>query len=215
MSTNKTDAAVLDALKDSLDGVTMSTPVEQIVAGGRARRRNRRVAGAGAVTGVAVAGLALGMSTLSNPSSTAPPALHIQTAAFTVARNTDGTVTVSYDKHRYFTDHAGLEQALRKAGLPVQIREGVFCRGPKDDGRLTPAGEGPGMDKVLSGRRSGDGSVTLVFRPSAVPHGQQLFIGFLTSAQIGVTHGRPGSVERLVPAHGPLICTTQPPTPRP
>lgn len=210
MNTNDTEAAVLYALSDSLEGVTMSTPIEQIVAGGHARRRNRRVAGA--ATGVVVAGLALGMVAVSHP-STAPPAVHIQTVAYTVERHSDGTVTVSWDKQRYFQDHAGLEQALRRAGLPVLIREGVFCKGPGDDGYLNPSGQGRGISQVMTGVRSGKGAVTLVFKPAAVPAGQELFIGYLNSAQLAVTHGRPGSVERLVPIKGPLTCTTEAPAP--
>lgn len=44
MSTGDTDStAVLDAVRGSLDGVVMSTPVSQIVAAGRAHRRRRRL----------------------------------------------------------------------------------------------------------------------------------------------------------------------------
>ena len=69
---NDHDTGVLDTLRDAMDGVTMSTPVEQIVSTGRTRRHQRRVATVAAGT-VAVAGLALGVATLANPSA-APPA---------------------------------------------------------------------------------------------------------------------------------------------
>ncbi len=224
MSDHDTDVAgVLDVLKDSLDGVTMRTPVEQIVASGRARRRHRRRLGlAGVAAGAAAAtGLALGMPMHGNPSA-APPtagnsttagAVHIQTAAYTVDSKTDGTVHVTWDKRQYFRDHAGLEAALRAAGFPVLIEVGEFCRGPQDNGTLDPSGVGPGVDRVMKGEREGAKKVTFVFLPSAMPAGMQLFIGYLTPAQLAVTHGFPGSVERLVPTGVPLTCTTTAPPP--
>jgi hypothetical protein len=218
------DTDVLDALRDSLDGITMDTPVEQIEAAGRARRRRRRIVGMTAGV-AAAAGLALGVPTYGNP-STAPPtaggstgagdstgagAVHIRTAAYTVDTKKDGTVHATFDKQRYFTDHAGLEAALRKAGFPVLIKEGEFCKGPHDNGTLDPSGVGPGVKNVMKGVRGDDGKVTFVFTPSAMPAGTQLFIGFLNEAQLASVHGNPGSVERLVPTGVPLTCTTQAP----
>jgi hypothetical protein len=222
MNDYDTDATgVLDALGDSFGGVTMRTPVEQIVAAGRARLRRRRLAGV-AVGAAAVTGLALGVATYANP-STAPPtagnstaasAMHIHTAAYTVDRRADGTVRVTWDKQRYFQDRAGLQAALREAGFPVLIKVGEFCKGPQDDGTLDPSGVGPGVDRVMKGEREAGGNVTFVFTPSAMPAGTQLFIGYLTPSQLAVTHGRPGSVERLVPTGVPLTCTTAAPPAR-
>ncbi|MFF3469037.1 hypothetical protein ACWCQN_43785 [Streptomyces sp. NPDC001984] len=209
------DMDVLDALKDSLDDITMDTPIEQIEAAGRARRRRRRFVGTTAGV-AAAAGLALGVPTHGNP-STAPPtagnstgagAVHIRTAAYTVDTKKDGTVHVSWDKQRYFKNHAGLQAALRKAGFPVLIKEGEFCKAPQDDGALDPSGVGPGVREVMRGEREDDGKVTFVFTPSAMPAGTQLFIGYLNEAQLASVHGNPGSVERLVPTGVPLTCTT-------
>lgn len=208
---------VLSALRDSLDDITMSTPVERIEAAGRARRGRRRLIGTAGVA--AAAALAIGVPALSNP-STAPPSaadstgagsVHIRTAAFTVDTKTDGTLVATWDKAAYFSDHAGLERALRRAGFPVLIKEGVFCKGPHDDGRLTPSGSGPGVTDVMKGERGDDGRVTFTFTPAAMPAGKQLFIGYLNAAQLASVHMNPGSVERIVPAHGPLTCTTTPP----
>jgi hypothetical protein len=206
----------MDALRDSLDGVTMNTGVDQIVTAGRARRRRRRLVGT--ATGVAaVTGLALGVPALSHP-STAPPvagsgsgSVHIRMAAFTVDSHADGTVHVTWDKKRYFQDRGALQQALRKAGFPVLIKEGVFCKGPQDDGYLDPSGVGRGVDRVMVPERTSDDSVAFVFKPSAMPAGKQLFIGYLSPAQLAVTQGHPGSVERLVSTGVPLTCTTQAP----
>jgi hypothetical protein len=120
---------------------------------------------------------------------------------------------VTWDKSQYFQDHAGLQQALREAGFPVLIKEGFFCKGPQDNGHLDPSGVGPGVDQVIKGERQADGTVVFVFTPSAMPAGNELFIGYLSPSHLAVTHGQPGSVERLVPTGVPLTCTTQAPPP--
>lgn len=209
------DTDVLDALRGSLDAVTMATPVEAIVSTGQARRHRRRLATVAAGT-VAVTGLALGVATLANPSA-APPSVttaigagggtgvHVRTVAYTVDSRADGTVEVTWTKQQWFADHAGLEAALRQAGFPVLIKVGEFCAGPGDDVALVH-GVGPGVDAVI--RPVPGAEATFVFVPSAVPAGKQLFIGYLSPAQLEVTGGSPGSVERLVSATEPLTCTT-------
>jgi hypothetical protein len=143
------DNDVLDVLKASLDDVTLDTPVERIVAAGRARRRRRVTV---ATTGVAaVTGVAVGAGTLAHPATAPPDLARSRTVAYTVSARPDGTLVVTWDKRRYFADHEGLERALRKAGFPVLIREGVFCAGPGDDGRLDASGIGPGVRRVMRG----------------------------------------------------------------
>ena len=210
------DTAVLNALRDSLDGVTMSIAAADIVSAGRSRIRRRRMAQS--ITGaLTVAALALTVTPLGHSSGgTPPPATgtshaQVRALAFTLARHADGTVQVTWDKQRYFEDPAGLEQALRQAGFPVMIKVGEFCAGRGDDTSLDPSGSGPGVDQVIRARRQDDDSVTFVFSPAAMPAGKQLFIGYLSAAQLAITHGAPGSVERLITAEGPLTCTTQAP----
>jgi hypothetical protein len=182
----------------------------------RPATRTRVVAAGSAIA--AITGLALGVQALRNPPAAPPPArlstgagsVHIHTAAFTVDSYTDGTIHVTWDKKQYFQDHAGLRQALREAGFPVLIKDGIFCKGPHDNGRLNPSGVGPGVRQVMQGERQ-DGTVVFVFTPAAMPAGKQLFIGYLTPSQLAITHGDPGSVERLVSTGVPLTCTTQAP----
>jgi len=219
MSDRDTDAsAVLDTLKDSLNHIGMQAPAEEIVAAGRARQR-RRLAGAaaGMVAGAAaITGVTLGLSAPARPpapTGTAVGGVHVNTVAYTVDSQADGTVRVSWDKQRYFEDRDGLQAALRAAHFPVLIKEGEFCRGPNDSGALNPSGTGPGVDKVMRGESAGDGRVALIFTPAAMPAGMQLFIGYLSPAQLEVTGGSPGSVERLVPTGVPLTCTTVAPPP--
>jgi hypothetical protein len=214
-----TDTAdVIDALNGSLGEVSMHATADEIVAAGRTRRRRRRLAGV--ATGIAgVSALALAI-TYGHP-STAPgvsagggavAGVHIHEAAYTVDSQSDGTVRVTWDKSRYFTDHTGLEAALHQAGFRVTMRVGEFCTGAGDDASLNSSGIGPGVDKVMKGESANDGKqVTFVFTPSAMPAGKQLFIGYLTDAQRAARHDGVGSVERLVSATGQLTCTTATP----
>jgi hypothetical protein len=147
--------------------------------------------------------------------STGVGPVHIRTVAFSVDTNADGTIRMTWDKSQYSQHIAGLQQALREAGFPVLIKEGVFCKGPHDSGYLDPSGVGRGVGRVVKGENQRDGTVVFVFTPSAMPAGQELFIGYLSPSQLAITHGQPGSVERLVPAGVPLTCTTQAPPPHP
>jgi hypothetical protein len=148
--------------------------------------------------------------------STGAGLVHIKTAAYTVDAHTDGTVRLTLDKSQYIQfskDTPGLQRALREAGVPVVIKVGVFCKGPHDYGHLDPSGVGPGVGQVMKGEELPDGNVAFTFTPSAMPAGEELFIGFLSPSQLAITQGQPGSVERLVPAGVPLTCTTQAPPP--
>jgi hypothetical protein len=210
------ETGVLDTLKHSLNDLGMRTPVEDIIAAGRTRRRHRlagAVAGS-AATVAAAAGITLVLTaTGAGPETDSSVAggVHIRTVAYTVDSRADGTVSVTWDKQRYFTDHAGLQAALRKAGFPVLIKVGEFCRGPQDAGTLDPSGTGPGVDQVVKAEPEADGKVSFVYSPAAMPAGKQLFIGYLNPAQLAAVRGNPGSVERLVPSTGPLTCTTEAP----
>lgn len=202
---------LLDTLRGSLDDVHLSVPVEEILAKGRARRRRRRVTGVATVAVAAsiVAGTALtGSPTPPSSYATSGAGVHVHTAAYSVDSQKDGTVHVTFDKERYFTDHAGLQAALRSAGFPVLMKVGVFCEGPGDNGKLSPSGEGAGVGRVRSGVREDDGRVTFVFRPENMPPHTQLFIGYLDAVQLAAVHGNPGSVERLVPTNARLTCDT-------
>ena len=211
--------AVLDALRDGFDEIRMSAPVEQIVDAGRTRRRRRRLAkvtAAAAIAAVvAVSASSYERATLDRTTNntavgTATKPVHIRTVAFVLDTKPDGTVKVTWTKQAYFKDSAGLQDALREAGFPVQIKVGEFCKGPDDDGYLDPSGEGHGVDQVLRASES-DGDVVLTFVPAAMPPATELFIGYLSPAQLAITHGAPGSVERLVPTQTRLTCTTQAP----
>jgi hypothetical protein len=216
---NSDSASVLTAVHDAFEPVTMHTALDTVVAQAGARRRRRRRAvtatavAAVAVLAVGVAGYGHGSThsaRSATPEANAQP-VHIVTAAYTVDSQSNGTVTVTWTKQGYFQDPAGLQAALQKAGFPVLVKVGEFCKGPDDDGYLDPSGVGPGVDQVMQGTTGSNKQVVFTFNRSALPAGDELFIGYLSPAQLAITHGAPGSVERLVPTNATLTCTTQAP----
>ena len=216
--------------EDRLEAELVKVVTERAARSGSRRRRPaaamRRPAVRASVlaagtAAAAAASLALGGPSLGHqqaaPSQAAGAGhVHIRTAAFSVDTTTDGTVRLTWDKRQYIQDRqdiAGLQQALRAAGVPVLIKVGVFCQGPRDRGHLDPSGVGPGVGQVMKGENGPDGTVVFTFTPAAMPARDELFIGYLSPAQLAITHGEPGSVERLVPTGVPLTCTTQAPPP--
>ena len=217
---NFESASVLTAVRDAFEPVTMHTALDTVVAqAGARRRRHRRTMAATAVVALAaVTGLAIGVaghdpaSTRSaTPATPAVQPVHIVTAAYVVDSQPNGTVTVTWTKQGYFSDPSGLQAALGKAGFPVVVKVGEFCKGPSDDGYLDPSGVGNGVPQVMQASTDSSGQVVFTFSRAALPAGDELFIGYLSSAQLAITHGAPGSVERLVPTNTTLTCTTQAP----
>lgn len=218
---NSESASVLTAVRDAFEPVTNYTALDAVVAQAGTRRRRRR---AMTVTGVAATALAVGAvgavgygSHGSTPSaksvtpSTAVQPVHIVTAAYTVESQPNGSVTVTWTKQGYFQDPSGLQAALQKAGFPVLVKVGEFCQGPSDDGYLDPSGVGRGVGQVMQASTDSNGQVVFTFTRSALPADNELFIGYLSAAQLAITHGAPGSVERLVPMNTTLTCTTTAP----
>ncbi|MEV6015309.1 MULTISPECIES: hypothetical protein [unclassified Streptomyces] len=208
MNATHDDRDVLDVLRGSLDDITMTVPVERIVAEGRAVRRRRRRLAVAAVGVTAAAGLALGAPGYGHPPTAPPTGGGTEAVAFTVAKRPDGKVAVTWTKEQYFKNPAGLQKALRAAGFPVLVKTGVFCKGPDDRTRVDRHGSGPGVERVVERERRADGTVVFVYDPAAMPARTQLFIGYLDKAQLAVTQGRPGSMERLVPTGVALTCGT-------
>ncbi|HEV7962405.1 MAG TPA: hypothetical protein VGP57_07700 [Actinoplanes sp.] len=191
------DDVLMTTVKDALSGVEMDTPVDKIMAAGRSRRLRRRSVLTAA--GVAVAGLAIGVPAVGNFGATPTPprsgSSPVQLAAFTVVNNPNGTATLTLLKGATLNPDS-LSQALAGAGVPAIVRVGSFCdQEPGPDG----------LDRVLSSERRADGNVVLVFKPSAMPAGTKLSIGFKPESS-------PGTKDRvrftLVTANAPLNCST-------
>ncbi|MFI6316749.1 hypothetical protein ACIBG8_04485 [Nonomuraea sp. NPDC050556] len=175
---------VFDTMKESMEGVHMHTPVERIVAAGRARRRYKitAIVAATAVTG----GLALVLAT-GGPQVNAPPAgVHVQLAAFSVDSNPDGTVTVKLTKEQTL-DPKTLQNALAQAGIPADIRVNEFCSSPVDV---------PGFEKVMSDTKDENGRIVMTIDPAAMPEGTTFIGGIRTPdykpddpSKLGATFG--------------------------
>jgi hypothetical protein len=188
---------VLHTVKESMAGVHMQTPVEEIVASGRTRRRRRRsglaAAGALAVTGLTAGALAISGSGAAPPTGASGGRSGVQLAAFSVVSNPNGTATVTLVKGPGINPDS-LSRALGGAGVPAIIRVGSFCRA---DGKAT------GLEQVLTSERRSDGTVVLVIDPKAMPRGTELSIGFKPESV-------PGTKDRirftLVPTGTHLNC---------
>jgi hypothetical protein len=216
---NLESASVLTAVHDAFEPVTMHTPLDTVVAQAGARRRRRRrtmsvtaVAAVTAVAGLAIVAAGHSPTTRSaTPGATVVQPVHIVTAAYMVDSQPNGTVTVTWTKQGYFSDPSGLQAALHTAGFPVLVKVGEFCKGPSDVGYLDQSGVGQGVDQVMQASTNASGQVVFTFNRAVLPADTELFIGYLSPAQLAITHGAPGSVERLVPTNTTLTCTTQAP----
>ena len=166
--TTVNDNELMTQVRESLTGIHMNIPLETIVSHGREVRARRRVPGlAGALAVLAAAAVAL---------SALPLASHpvrVQLAAWTVARQSDGTVKMTI---RQLHDPAGLQRTLRADGIPASVTffrdENPACPTyAKASERLT--------EKVIHYREYGQSDVVILLRPSALPDqaGVQIGVG--------------------------------------
>ena len=154
------DDQLAAAVKGSLTGVHMNTPLQAIVSRGRMVRARRRIPGlAAALAVLAAAAVAVGVLL---------PASHqasMRLAAWTVARQDDGTIKVTI---RQLRNPAGLQHTLRADGVPASVTffrtENPACRNiPKPSVRLT--------EKVIHVREYGRSEVVMLVHPRALPGG--------------------------------------------
>ncbi|HEX3492898.1 MAG TPA: hypothetical protein VHU92_26380 [Streptosporangiaceae bacterium] len=108
------DDQLTTAVRQSVSGVHMSVPAEDIISRARTIRARRRIPAAAAALTVA-AGAALAVALPSAPGHPAPA----QLTAWTVARKPGGAVRVTIREMR---DPAGLQARLRADGIPATIR---------------------------------------------------------------------------------------------
>ena len=140
------DDELITALREQRGKVPMTTPVEQIISRGRsvrARRRVPQVAAALGATGAAAVAVGVAVPASYPAASHRASGPAVQLAAWTVARQADGTIRVTV---REATDPAGLQRTLRADGVPVSVtftgRRNPACHG--SNGPLgNVAGYGP------------------------------------------------------------------------
>jgi hypothetical protein len=123
------DDDLMTLVREPFDAVRMATPLEAILARGRARRRRHRLpvivsAGTAACAAIGVAAavaLTPGGSVRPAPG---PASGGARLAAWTVQTNRDGTVTFTLQNT---SQPARLQRALAKAGVRAVVRWGEIC----------------------------------------------------------------------------------------
>jgi hypothetical protein len=105
------DDELLAKIREQRATIPMAVPVEKIIRRGRIVRARRRVPVVAMLAAAAVAAIVLQPS--GHPAGTG-----IQLAAWTVVKQTDGTVDVSI---RELRNPNGLQRALRDDGVPASI----------------------------------------------------------------------------------------------
>ena len=181
---NDIDDVLLQA-RDALSGARMETPVEAILAKGRSRRHRRRLVQLSAAVAASGA-LALGLTTVIGSGSPAPAAGTIRTAAFTLARNANGTASLTLNQDQVF-DPATLQQALARDGIPALVQTGTYCTS-------TPAPPSSGVVSIqfpdgspvpVTGRRSPiPPDAVTVINPAAMPAGTELSFTYVNHDRV-------------------------------
>jgi hypothetical protein len=173
------DDELITAVRESVTGVHMDIPAEQIVSRSRAIRARRRIPAVAGALAVA-AGTALAVTALL-PSGHQPshPA-SAQLAAWTVVKQADGDIRVTIHELR---DPAALQSTLRADGVPVSV---TFI------GQSNPACQPYGLGgshllRSMVTALPGHGNLrVLVIHPSAFPAG----------AGLAIAAGHPGQSPR-------------------
>jgi hypothetical protein len=182
------DDQLIMAVKESVTGVHMHVPTEEIVRRGRAVRARRRIPGfAAALAGSAAATvLALTVLVPAGHHPARPPSA--QLAAWTVVKRADGTVSVTI---RELRDPAGLQRRLRADGIPASVT--FFGQMPRWCRRY-PA-EGALIDRVFTLGHAGRFPV-MVIHPAALPGGAGVAISPpiqqpITAVPMGLVYASP------------------------
>jgi hypothetical protein len=194
------DHELITAVRESFTGVRSATEVERIVSRGRAVRARRRAAGGAAALGTAATAaiavsvvLPAGHPAVSYPAAGIPvtsrhPAAGpgvVRLAAWTVTRQADGTIQVTF---REATDAARLQHTLRADGVPASV---TFTGRPNPACHATGGPVASVFDMSRFAGHIQDAYKTqdaLVIRPSALPSG----VGVQISAS-----GTPGAADNF------------------
>ena len=132
------------------------------------RRGNRRLAASITAAAAAAAAVVLGLG-LSGAIGSAPAHRTgtIQTAAFTLVSNANGTATLTLKPGELF-DPGTLQRDLRQEGIPARVTVGSFCSSDP-----TPAGFSQAVSIPV---QRGQGT-TVTINPAAIPEGTELSFG--------------------------------------
>lgn len=169
---NDIDDVLLQA-RDALPEARMETPVEVILSKGRSRRNRRRLAQVSA-TVAASGALTLGLVAAVVGSGAGPTT--IRTAAFTLARNSNGTTTLTLRQDQVFHP-AALQRALASEGIPALVQTGIYCMSspPPPGGGVISLRLPDGSPVPRTGRQSPvPPDAVTVINPAAMTAGTEL-----------------------------------------
>jgi hypothetical protein len=202
------DDELMTAVRESFTDVRSVTELDRIVGRGHAVRARRRVTGVAAGLGAAAtAAVAVGVTlpaslpAVSLPAASRPTASHpasrpgVQLAAWTVTRQADGNIKVSF---REAADATRLQRTLRADGIPASVTftghlnpacQPYTSGGSPAFGPFGPS-TGPlsGRNFIHDPRSAFTSPYALVIDPSALPAGVGL--------QIWVS-GTPGATDNF------------------
>ena len=204
------DNEVLRAASDSLSAIPMANPpdVEAITARGRARRRRRLSAVAGASMAGAAAGIALvlGLTGILGPGPARSTGT-IRTAAFTLASNADGTATLTLSPGELL-DPAALQNDLAQYGIPAKVTSGSFCSSdPAPAGFSHVVSESPAGPSTATPQSGAQPTITI--DPAAMPAGTELSVGYF-QLNSGAYSGQQQADVVLIDTSS-CTCTSTPP----
>jgi hypothetical protein len=174
----------LTEVRDSLGDVHMTIPASEIFARDTRRRARHRLAAAVGTAAAAAVAVAVAVALPASHAAASHPASRpgAQLAAWTVTRQSDGTIQVSFFGE--LRDPAGLQRTLRADGVPASVtyigQQNPACQAYPSP--PSPSGfQGP-LSKVVGGGgfyKNNPSQTALVIHPSALPHGAGLQIAVM------------------------------------
>jgi hypothetical protein len=182
-----------DRLLAQLQDVVAARPAPGVVAPRRPRRARLALAGAGLATATAV------FAIVATSGDVTP-------SAYAVEPRGDGSVSVEISSLR---DAAGLQRALRAAGVPAVVDYGAGCTTPgdaagastttrRDDAGgkgLDSSGPAPGPGATTGSVRISDDGVAFEIDPGTLKPGEQVFIttstGEMSSVAMAIGKDKP------------------------
>lgn len=158
-------------VRESLSGVQLTNPVEEVIARGRSiRRRRTTLSGLAALGVVATGSLAVALTAGGSRGNTTD----VQLAAWSVDTNKDETVTVTV---RELFDPEKLTEVMASAGVRAKVQFVQIPAASENVGCYKLAGPGVhsiSSEKVLTGGVDANGDVSMTIAPKAMPAGSVL-----------------------------------------
>jgi len=189
------DQELITAVRQSVHGVRMTVPAEQILSRSRAIRASGHRQVAACITAVAAAGsVVLGLG-LYGALGAAPDGRTGTIRGTTPAPSTGTIRTVALTlTHSQVFHPAALQQALTQAGIPALVKTGTYCSSnpaPPSPSNLgvvtvqlrdgTPLPKPTAAYQTVPPANLVPADIVTVINPKAMPSGTELFFGYFNS----------------------------------